>query len=396
MRCSFALMICVCAFHGALLADTYAVLPLFNLSKDKNLDWIGESVSETAGEALGGAGLVALSRDNRIEVYRRLSIRPYILLTRASVIKIGESLDAEYVVFGQFQVTPANDLPSKSRGTLQLAARVLDLKRMKEGPEFREFGAIEDLASLQSHLAWQLLRFLIPDKTPTESDFRSQHRGVRVDALESYVRGLVAVNPDEKHRWYIQATRLDARYSQPWFHLGRLDWRKKEYAPAAEWFRKVPPGDAHYREATFFLGLCRYHTGDYAGAQSAFQTVAGMVPLSEVYNNLGAAESRRDLPSALENFRKALEGDASDPAYRFNVGYSLWRHGNFSDAAEHFRAVLDRDPADEAASMLLDRCARQSGPRPSDTRTEGLERLKTNYEESQYWQLKAVLQPEKP
>ena len=34
--------------------------------------------------------------------------------------------------------------------------------------------------------------------------------------------------------------------------------------------------------------------------------------------------------------------------------------------------------------------------RPGDSQTEGLERLKTNYEESAYWQLKAVLQPDKP
>jgi tetratricopeptide (TPR) repeat protein len=396
MRCSFALLISVCAFGCSLKADTYAVLPFFNISKDKNLDWIGESVSETVAEALASAGLVALSRDNRIEVYHRLSIRPYALLTKASVIKIGESLDAESVIYGQFEVTPATDLPGKSRGTLQIAARVIDLKHMNAGPEFREFGAIEDLAGLQSHLAWQALRFLMPDRSPSESDFRKRNPAVRVDALESYVRGLVAVNADEKHRLFTQAARLDPRYSQPWFHLGRLHWRKKEYTAAAEWFQKVPPNDVRYREAGFFLGLCRYHTGDFAGAQAAFQTVAGIVPLNEVYNNLGAAESRRNLAGALDNFRKALEGDESDPAYQFNVGYSLWRLGKFPEAAEHFRAVLDRDPSDEVASMLLARSTARSGPRASDTRTEGLERLKTNYEESQYWQLKAVLQAEKP
>lgn len=396
MRCAVALLICVCASSFSLRAETYAVLPFFNVSKDANLDWIGESISETVSEALASEGLVALSRDDRIEVYHRLSIRPYALLTKASVIKIGESLDAESVIYGQFEVTRAADLPAKSRGTLQITAHFLDLKHMKEGPEFREFGAIEDLAALQNHLAWQTLQFLAPNKTPAESDFRDRHPGVRIDALESYVRGLAAVNSDEKHRLYMQAARLDARYSQPWFHLGRLHWRKKEYKAAADWFQKVPPNDGHYREANFFLGLCRFDLGDFAGAQTSFQTVAGIVPLNEVYNNLGAAESRRNLPDALDNFRKALEGDGSDPAYQFNVGYSLWKRGNFKDAADHFRAVLDRDPSDESARMLLDRCAKQSGPRASDTRTEGLERLKTNYEESQYWQLKAVLQPEKP
>jgi len=120
------------------------------------------------------------------------------------------------------------------------------------------------------------------------------------------------------------------------------------------------------------------------------------VPLNEVFNNLGAAQSRGNLPGALESFRKAQEGDSSDPIYQFNVGYALWKSGNFPAAAQNFRALLVRDPNDEQAAALLERCQRQSGPRPGETRTEGLERLKTNYQESAYWQLKAVLQPEQP
>jgi tetratricopeptide (TPR) repeat protein len=392
----FSALLLVGALSCSAKADTYAVLPFFNLSKDRNLDWIGESLSETVGEALASEGLVALSRDDRIEVYHRLSVRPYALLTKASVMKIGESLDAEHVVYGQFDLKPGADLPAKSRGTLQISAHIFDLKHMKEGPEFREFGAVEDLAALQNHLAWQALQFLQPRNAPSEREFPARHPAVRVDAMESYVRGLLAVNADEKHRLFTQAARLDSRYSQPCFQLGRLHWQKKEYKSASEWLQRVPSSDAHYREASFFLGLCRYHLGDFAGAQASFQVVAGIVPLNEVYNNLGAAESRQNLSSALDNFRKALEGDSGDPAYQFNVGYAFWKRGNFPEAAARFRVVLDRDPTDEMAGVLLERCLKQSGPRASDTRTEGLERLKTNYEESQYWQLKAVLQPETP
>ena len=203
----------------------------------------------------------------------------------------------------------------------------------------------------------------------------------------------MAVNPDDKHRFFTQAARLDAHYSQPCFQLGRLLWKRKEYKTAADWFQRVSPADSHYRQANFFLGLCRYYTGDFAGAQAAFQLVASTVPLNEVYNDLGAAQSRVNRPEALENFRSALEGDPSDSAYQFNVGYALWKSGDFRAAAENFRAVLDHDPADEQASLLLARCENRSGPHPGDPRTEGLERLKSNYEESAYWQLKAVLQP---
>jgi tetratricopeptide (TPR) repeat protein len=407
--------LCFCLILPSAQAVTYLVLPFFNLSKDSNLDWMGESLAESVREALSSEGLMALDRDNRMEAYSRLSLRPYSLLTKASVVKIGEELDAEKVIFGQFDVKAAPDSAvaaesaprsATSRATpwatrngasLLITARVLDLKRVKEGPEFREVGALEDLAALQEHLAWQTLRFLNPAGAPSETEFGERHPAVRVDAVENYTRGLLAASADEKHRFFTQAARLDSHYSLPDMQLGRLLWSKKEYKSAAEWFQKVAPGDVHYHEANFFLGLCRYHGGDFAGAAAAFQEVARVVPLSEVYNNLAAAESRANrLPASVDDFRKALEGDRSDPVYQFNLGYALWRTGSFTAAAERFHAALDHDPADAEAALLLARCEKQSGPRPGDSQTEGLERLKTNYEESAYWQLKAVLQPDKP
>jgi tetratricopeptide (TPR) repeat protein len=399
--------VCFCLILPSAQAVTYLVLPFFNLSKDSNLDWMGESLAESVREALSSEGLMALDRDNRMEAYSRLSLRPYSLLTKASVVKIGEELDAEQVIFGQFDVKAAPDSAiaaesatrsaARNGASLLITARVLDLKRVKEGPEFREVGALEDLAALQEHLAWQTLRFLKPAGAPSETEFRERHPAVRVDAVENYTRGLLAASADEKHRFFTQAARLDSHYSLPDLQLGRLLWSKKEYKSAAEWFQKVAPGDVHYREANFFLGLCRYHGGDFAGAAAAFQEVARVVPLSEVYNNLAAAESRANrLLASVDDFRKALEGDRSDPVYQFNLGYALWRTGSFTAAAERFQAALDHDPADAEAALLLARCEKQSGPRPGDSQTEGLERLKTNYEESAYWQLKAVLQPDKP
>ena len=119
--------------------------------------------------------------------------------------------------------------------------------------------------------------------------------------------------------------------------------------------------------------------------------VAGDVPLNEVYNNLGAALSRRNDPRATDNFNKALEGDESDPDYWFNVGYSLWRRGQFTEAANKFRAVLDRTPADSEATIMLGRCLKADGPRSGDPRSEGRERIKTAFEDSAYRQLQAEL-----
>jgi tetratricopeptide (TPR) repeat protein len=386
----------VCALTTCACADTFVVLPFFNVSQNANLDWIGEGLSESIGEALASAGIVVLDREERVEVYRRLSIRPHALLTRASVIKIADTLGAGQVVFGQFDLQPAAEGLPLSKESLKISARLVDLTRAMQGPEFGEAGSLEDLAVLQRHLAWQTLQLVIPGTAPSETDFGSRHPAIRLDAIENYVRGLLAPSAEEKHRLFTQAARLDQAFSQPCFQLGKLYFRKKEFKVAAEWLGKVSSSDVHFREANFLSGLCLYNAGDFPGAQNAFQAVASVVPLNEVYNDIGAAQSRRNLPEAIDSFKKALEGDPSDPAYQFNVGYAFWKRTDFDAAAERFQAVLERDPQDAEASAMLERCLKRSGPRPGDTKTERLERLKTNYEESAWWQLKAALQPKKP
>lgn len=377
-------------------SDTFVVLPFLNQSKATNLDWIGESISETILDTMAGEGMVALGREERQEAFRRLGIRQFTPLTRASIIKIAEALDAGQVIYGEFDLTPVSGSSQPSRGSLRITAHILDLSHLRQGPEYAEIGALEDLAALQSRLSWQTLQFLIPGTAPAESEFLEKRVAVRVDAIENYIRGLMASNADQRVRLLQQAARLDLRFSAPAFHLGVIYFQRKEYKTAAEWLQKVRAADARFHEASFLLGLCRYYSGDYPGAQTAFETVASNVPLNEVFNNLGAAQSRRGMPAALESFQKALEGDGTDPAYHFNVGYALWRKGDFDAAAMRFRAVLERNPEDAEAANLLARCEKRTSARRGEPHTDGLERVKTNYEESAYRQLKAALPPDKP
>ena len=373
--------------------DTYLVIPFFNASRAANLDWIGESVSESIREALANGGLMTLGRDERRESYRRLGLRTDARLTRATVMKIGQALDADQVVYGEYELQPAA-AGSNSRGSLRITAHVLNLRGLKQGPEFSEIGSLEDLAGEQARVAWQTLQYVTPGRALSEDEFRRQRPPVRVDAMENYIRGLLASDPEQKQKLFNQAFRLQPGYSQAAHQLGLLAYSRREYKAAADWLQKVSPSDPQYRQAVFYLGICSFEAGDFAAAESAFSLVAKTVPLNEVLNNLGAAQSRQNRPEAIDNFIKALEGDSSDPVYQFNVGYALWRQRKFEAAAERFRAVLDRDPQDAEATKLLGRCLRQTGPKPADT--ERLERIKATYEESAYWQLKAVLQPEKP
>lgn len=402
------------------MADTVTVLPLFNYTKSPSLDWIGESVAERIRESLSSEGLLLASREERTEVYRRLSIRSNAILTRATMVKIGQSLDASQLIFGQYELTPpagsatassaaansaaANSVATGSdaaakdaaigsktalQGTLRLTGFIIDLKHMKLGPTFNAEGPLTDLSVLQTRLAWSVLHYLSPKMAITEAEFLRTRPPVRVDVLESYIRGLLAGPEDVRIKLFTQAAKLDEHYSEPAFQLGRLYFGKKDYRDSSLWFAKVSNTDSHYMEAMFFLGLCRYYQGDYQSAIKQFQTVATAVPLNEVFNNLGAALSKLEKPEAADNFRKALDGDNADPDYWFNLGLALWKQGKFADAKEKFTAVLERSPQDEEARDMMGRSMRMEGVKANTPSPK--ERVKSSFEVTAFLQLKAEL-----
>jgi tetratricopeptide (TPR) repeat protein len=378
-------------------ADTIAVLPLFNAdeSRASNLNWIGESVAETIHDTLSAAGMLVLAREDREEVFRRLSIRPEVVITRATVIRIGENLDAGRIIYGDYKVEGAELGATSLKSNIRLTIRSIDLKKFREGQALEQSGPLENLTQMQTNLAWMALHDLDPDRTPPHDQFLRDHPPVRIDANESYIRGLMSGNPEQRMKLFTQAAKLDDHFSQPNFQLGRMLFVRKDYKTAATWLEKVTKNDSHFEEASFLLGICRYQQGDFDSAAKQFRTVLADLPLNEVYNDLGAALSRRNDAAAGENFRKALEGDDGDPDYWFNLGYFLWKQGKFSEAAEKFRAALDRSPEDQEATAMLGRCIKMDGPRPGDPRNEGRERIKTAFEDSAWRQLQAELKKKK-
>src|SRR5437899_174412 len=107
---------------AGLRAETALVLPFFNHTKSPGLDWIGESISESVRDSLAADGILVLDREDRMEAYRRLSLRPGAELTHASVLKVGESVDASTVIYGFFEVLPADASNPAARGSLRITA----------------------------------------------------------------------------------------------------------------------------------------------------------------------------------------------------------------------------------------------------------------------------------
>ena len=206
-----------------------------NPAMPSSIDWLGVSIAETLRDALELRGLVTLSRDDLQEAYHRLGLGLGLgvnqgsraPLTQASVLKIGEALDAEQVIYGEFEVQPApqgggavpDDLRG-SRGSLKISAWVVDRKRLHESPVFSETGPMEDLIAIEDHLAWRALAIVAPALAPPESEYQSLHPPIRLDAEENYIRGLMASDPQQREKFFLQAARLDARFAHPDYRIG--------------------------------------------------------------------------------------------------------------------------------------------------------------------------------
>ena len=57
-------------------------------------------------------------------------------------------------------------------------------------------------------------------------------------------------------------------------------------------------------------------------------------------------------PAAIGHYRRALALNPQDSAARTNLGWLLYRQGEFAAAVEHFRTVVDRTPNSAAQFNL--------------------------------------------
>jgi tetratricopeptide (TPR) repeat protein len=368
--------------------ENVVVLPFSNPSSNHNLDWVGESVSLAVFQTLAGELPFVIQPEERDATLRQMNVRKYAPLTKATVIEIAVNLDAVLVVTGSVEGTQgANGTP----GALRVRAQLYNARKLQHIKDFDVSGKFDDLSLVQAHLSWQILSALQPAAAPTEQDYLAVHPPVRVDAIERYVRGLMAPTPDQKFKLFTAAARLQPEYSDASYALGSLYYSRHEFRSAADWLSRVAPADAHFRQALFRLGLARYHTGDYRQAVAAFEKLSDSIALSEVLNNLGVAQLRAGDARAVESLQKAVEGDTSDPDYAFNAGLALYRKGDFDGATRALEAALTRKPDDEIAGELIERCKRKEPARPGDVRIESLERIKENYDETAWLQLKALV-----
>ncbi len=356
------------------------VIPFENASPTPGLEWLGESFPETFHEQLNSPVLYVTSRDERLRAYDRQGVPAGVHASRATLYRLAEQMDVDYAVLGSYKYDGAR---------LTAIAQLLDMRAQKLSPAATESGPLADLGTLQSALAWDLLRLIRADFPVPKDKYIASVVPVRLDALENYIRGMLATTAEEKVQHYREAVRLNPDYAQAWLGLGKTYYAQRAYELAITALGQVQHSSAVAREANFYLGLAAYAHGDFAKSESAFGFVAARLPLAEVYNNLGVVAARRGQKKAGDYFEKAIQNDPSDPDYHFNLGVTLTQAGDRAGAARELHTALDRRPNDAEAKMLLDSLTPPAGGivPSSATSKAPLERIKRNYEENAFRQM---------
>ena len=253
--------------------NTLVVLAFENTSRTTNLEWIGESFPEVLRDQLNSPLLYVVDREDRLRAYDRIGIPARVPVSRPTLYRIAEQMDLDLVVLGEY---------SYEANVLTATAQVLDMRRQKLLAPLTERGALPDLIRIESALAWGVQRQIRPDFTVGREEYLAKAPALRLNALENYVRGIVANGAADKIKRLQEAVRLSPEYDQAWLELGKTHFAERQYAPAAEAFGHVTASAFQANEANFYLGLASYYQGDWPRAETAFAFVAARLPLSEV------------------------------------------------------------------------------------------------------------------
>ena len=332
-----------------------------------SLDWLREAAPEILNARFTSAGLTPLTREDRLYALGHLGLPETFNPSRATAIRIAQTLDAQSICIGSFSV---------SNNNLTLRAHWIDVNKLRLDPEVIETGPLAQLIPLLNGLAWQLTRQLDPGFAVAKETFRAAGSTIRLDAFEQYIRGINERDPNEQLKHLKRATELNPDFPAAWLAVARLQFATQNYEEAAVSFGKVTHSinehDTSELEAAFYRGLALIFSGNYPRAEEAFAAVARLLPLPEVVNNQAVAQSRRG-HDATPLFRQASAADPADEDYHFNLAVSLHHHNDNTAALAEIAQALKIRPTDSEAK------AAQQSWQSGSTGSDPLERIKRTY-----------------
>ncbi len=360
------------------LGRVLLVLPFDNRTGQPSLEWIREAAAEVLSTRFASAGFEPTSRADRIYALDHLGLPQGFQPSRASSLKLAQTLDADSIVVGSY-TTDGTGIVAE--------ASLVDVTNLRMMPTISARGEMRNLVGVFGDLAWKLTRQLDPTFKVAEGTFAAEGNSVPLTAFEQYIRGISEPDQAERLRHLQEAVKLSPAFGEAWMALGREEYIGQQYQDAAAAFAKVDRNGPDGLEEGFYRGLSLMFQGDYAHAQEAFADVARELPLAEVVNNEGVALSRQG-KDGTSLYIQAAAADPKGADYHFNLAVSLKRHGDTAGAQNELTQCLKLRPNDSEAVALEEAW---KGAAAAGTRADPLERIERGFNATAFKQAAAML-----
>jgi len=331
----------------------YLVFPFENAGATPRLDWLGEGLEELTIQRLAGAGEQVYSRAGRLVEQERYGLPRSSKLSRATMLHIGEDLDADFVIFGRYTANATS---------LTIESRILKVSPARLLPAIRETGTLASLMDLHTRLVWRMLSLGDRKYSLNLAAFTKRQRPLRLDAFEHYVRGLLASDDDARLRELREASRLEPEWPEPNFAMGEAYFTRRDCESALLWYARVPKTHDRYMQAVFATGVCRLLLNQPDRAEEVFTSLQSAsrnnmvsgADLPEVLNDLAMARARQGKTAAAQSdLRQAAELDPDEDDYPFNLGLLALQTNDAAAAARYFREATHREPDNPEDRVML-------------------------------------------
>ena len=165
------------------------VLPFTNRSGQPDLGWIGESFPDTIDQRLNSAGFLTISRDDRQYALDHLGLPTDFRPTRATTIRIAQTLDANYVIIGSYNV---------SGDRISVQAQVMEISNLRMSAPIEDSAQLQRLFDVQNAVAWKIAKQIDPSFNVALQTFVAASGQTKLPAFENYIRGISATTPQER------------------------------------------------------------------------------------------------------------------------------------------------------------------------------------------------------
>lgn len=340
---------------GWLLAASGPVMVVAPESRASAPDaaWIAEAVADILPRQLAELGVASVDRADRLRAQEALEL-PAFSLTRATSIRLAESMGAARLVTGTYELQGSR---------LQLSLRILDVERATLSAPLTAGGSVDTLLVLLRGLAWDVALSGPAPPSGSREEFLAR-RTPPFEAATAYGRSLSAGDPATRLKLLREAVALAPDYDEAWLGLGRLQLESREQRAALESLERIGPASRLAREALFLRGVALLELGRFADAAAAYAALVEQQPTPAALNNYALALLRDGAaggPRASQLLRQAVDGETAAKETLFNLGFALFCEGEYEAAAFWLRGVTSRDSRDTQARLALVWALRRSG-----------------------------------